>query len=141
MHWLEIEQHLIKLGLEVHLYGFDDLMKISNGVVDHRKQFSSLGTIKHAADAGLVISTTTFLPLYMHHFVPCMVFIDPVDTVPINLQWRSNHNYMPINTQFSDYVEYVKNYISMWFMYNKGAEMLATGLVQELSKDMKGGAA
>lgn len=133
--WLEIEEHLLKLGLEVCLYGYDDEMKTNvSKENDYRKRLSVLGTIKHASDAGLCISTTTYLPLYLHHFVPCLTYIDPIDTVPINLQWRSNHNYITINTQLPDYVDWVKQYVGMWFMYNKGAELLIHGLGKEIVK-------
>lgn len=122
--WLSIEEHLLKLDLGVCLYGYDDVLKtLVKPENDFRKKLSVLGTIKHASDAGLCISTTTYLPLFLHHFVPCLVFIDPVDTVPVNLFWRSNHNYIAINTQLGDHVQFVQDYISRWYLANQQVEL------------------
>ena len=136
--WLKLEEHLLGLGLEVHLYGYDDMMQTTQGVIDHRKKLSVLETIKNASDSALCISTTTFLPLYMHHWSPCLVYIDPVDTVATNLLWRSNHNYLTINTQLSDYLSYVKNYVSMWYLSNKGIKGMLEQVAKEIVGDIKG---
>lgn len=137
--WLELEKHLLDLGLEVHLYGYDDTMQMTQGVVDHRKKLGVLETIKDASDSALCISTTTFLPLYMHHWSPCLVYIDPVDTVATNLLWRSNHNYLTINTQLPDYLNYVKNYVSMWNLSNRGVKGLLEEVAKEIVENIKGG--
>jgi hypothetical protein len=133
--WLDIEKHLLNLNLDVHLYGYDDnqdtLVKPEN---DHRRKMSVLETIKHMSDSGLLVSTTTFAPLYMHHFIPCLVFIDPVDTHAINLMWRSNHNYMSINTQLPDHVTYVKEYVSRWYLSNLNVKNVLGEITQSLSE-------
>jgi hypothetical protein len=127
--WLNIEEHLLNLGLDVYLYGYDDPMKtLVKPENDFRKKLTILGTIKHAADSGLCISTTTYLPHYLHHFVPCLVYIDPIDTVPISLMWRCNHNFMPVNTQMPDYVDFVKTYSTIWrasFLFKETMEKVA----------------
>src|ERR1700693_3278213 len=121
--WLEIESHLLSLGLDVNLYGWDDSMKtLVSPEKDFRKKLSVLGTIKHASDSGLSITTTTYLPIYLHHFIPCLVFADPNDMYLINMMWRSNHNYQCIDTTRQDHVSYVKNYSAMWFMANINAK-------------------
>ncbi len=108
--WLTLEFHLLHLGYDVHLYGYDDTMSTAPGVIDHRRELSVLETIEHASNAGLCISTTTFLPLYLHHRVPCLVYIDPKDMNAVSLLWRDSHNYMPINTQSLDHLDYVKDF-------------------------------
>lgn len=122
--WNAIEQHLLYLNLDVHLYGTaDDTMKtLVKPENDHRSKLSILGTIKHSADSGLCISTTTFLPHYLHHFIPCLVYADPVDIYALCNQWRANHNFMPIDTTKSDYVSYVLRYVDMWYLSNLKVE-------------------
>jgi hypothetical protein len=138
--WLDLEKHLLSLNLDVHLYGHDDnmdtLVKPEN---DHRKKLSVLDTIKHMSDSGLLISTTTFAPLYMHFYIPCLVFIDPIDTHAINLMWRSNHNYMSINTQLPDHVEYVKEYVSRWYLANINVKNVLGEITQSLSEAVNKG--
>lgn len=123
--WLDIEDHLLKLGLDVHLYGYDDTMK-TNVLKenDHRKKLSVLDTIKHAADSGFCISTTTFLPHYLSHFIPCLVFCDPSDLVLLSLHWRDTHKFMCVDTQLSDHISFVKEYALMWYTSNKNIDML-----------------
>ena len=132
--WIMIEEHLLKLNLDVHLYGYDDeyktLVKPEN---DHRKKLSILETIKHAANANLCISTTTFLPLYLHHYVPCLVFADPIDMQLLQLRWRSNHNYMPIDTQKKDHVHYVLNYVSTWALAQMNVQHMLAGMAASAS--------
>jgi hypothetical protein len=133
--WLEIEDHLLNLGLDVHLYGQDDTMRtLVKPDNDFRKKLSVLGTIKHSADSGLCISTTTFLPHYLSHFIPCLVFCDPIDIPALCLQWRSNHNFMPIDTTKVDHVSYVKEFASRWYLANTNAISTMRTLVEALSK-------
>lgn len=135
--WLLLEDYLLKLGLDVHLYGYDDTMStLVKPENDHRKKFSVLETIKHSADSGLCISTTTFLPHYLHAFIPCLVFIDPVDTYALNLLWRQNHNFMTINTQLPDYLEFVKNYVSMWYRANVNTKELLRSVSDSFAKNV-----
>lgn len=133
--WNNIESHILDLGLDAHLYGtLDDTMKtLVKPENDHRGKLSILDTIKHSSDSGLCISTTTFLPIYMHHHIPCLVFIDPIDTQAISLLWRSNHNYLPINTQFPDYVTYVKKYVNTYYLANLNINTILGELTQSLT--------
>lgn len=132
--WLDLEKHLLSLGLDTHLYGYDDnmdtLVKPEN---DHRKKLSVLDTIKHASDSGLLISTTTYLPIYLHHYIPCLVFADPCDIHLLNTMWRSAHNYQCINTQMSDHISYVKEYSSRWYLANLNAKNVLSGITESLS--------
>lgn len=130
--WLDIEKHLISLGLDVHLYGHDDEMETTEGVHDHRREFSVIDTIKHASDSGLSLSTTTFLPLYLHHFIPCLVLVDPSDLAAVSLLWRSTHNYMPINTTLPDFKDYIKRYTAMWYLANMNASAVMSNIKKEL---------
>lgn len=130
MSWLELEEYLIGLGLDVHLYGYDDDMKtLVNPENDHRKRMSVLETIKHASNSGICISTTTFLPHYLHHFVNCLVFCDPVDLPALCLQWRNTHKYMPVNTQMPDYLMFVKDYVSMWYLANLNVNAVLKNMI------------
>lgn len=123
--WLEIEKFLIDLGLDVYLFGYDDTMKtLIKPENDFRKKLTVLDTIKHAADSGLCISTTTYLPHYLHHFVPCLVYADPADLALLSLMWRHNHNFMVVDTTKSDYTLFVKNYALMWRMSYFGKEFI-----------------
>ncbi len=132
--WLDIEKHLIGIGLDVHLYGYEDPMDtLVRPENDHRKKLSVLGTIKHASDAGLAITTTTYLPIYLHHFIPCLVFADPIDIHLINTMWRSNHNYQCMDTDRADHVSYVKNYASMWHLSNINAKQVLGEITQSLT--------
>lgn len=128
--WLELEQYLLDLGYEVHLYGYDDTMKTTTGVIDHRREFSILGTLDHASDSSLCISTTTFLPLYMHHHTPCLVYIDPSDLNAVSLLWRDSHNYMPINTQSADHLDFVKNFAAKHRILSQGTERVLSEVTQ-----------
>lgn len=122
--WNLIEQHLSDLNIEAHLYGtLDDTMKtLVKPENDHRGKLSILATIKHSADSGLCISTTTFLPHYLANFIPCLVYADPVDIHALCNHWRVNHNFMPIDTTKIDYVSYVIKYIDMWYLSNLKVE-------------------
>lgn len=129
--WFDIEKHLLNLGLDVHLYGYEDSMETQiKPENDHRKKLTVLETIKHASDAGLSISTTTYLPIYLHHFIPCLVFADPTDIYLIQTMWRSNHNYQCIDTDRADHVSYVKSYASMWYLSNLNATKVLGEITQ-----------
>lgn len=132
--WLDIERHLLNLGLDINLYGYEDSMKtLVSPEKDFRKKLTVLGTIKHASDSGLSISTTTYLPIYLHHFIPCLVFADPTDMYLINTMWRSNHNYQCIDTQRDDHVSYVKSYSSMWYLSNLNTKTVLSSITESLS--------
>jgi ADP-heptose:LPS heptosyltransferase len=120
--WAIIEKTLLDLGLEVHLYGYDDVMGVTPGVIDHRKEFTALGTLKHASDSRICISTTTFFPLYLHHFIPCIVLADPIDIDVLQSKWRSNDQYMPVNTQTFSFMNDIFGYVKKELRANTTAK-------------------
>ncbi len=109
--WLAIEYFLLNRGFDVYLYGYDDVM--ATNVLpskDYRKRLTVLDTLKYSSDSSLVISTTTFFPLYHHHWIPCLVLCDGGDVPNLISWWRSNENYIVIDTR-TDYKSYIFRYI------------------------------
>jgi hypothetical protein len=91
--WRAIESTLLERGFEPYVVGVDDDMPVTAGVTDRRHSMSPREVLVFASDAGLVVSCTTFLPVFTQFVCPSLVICDPLDEENQRANWRITEHY------------------------------------------------
>jgi hypothetical protein len=91
--WRIIEEFLLKNEFRVVLFGWDDFMPCSSGIIDYRRKLGIHKTLEILSQCRFLVSTVTFVPLYCQFFVPCFVLSDPSDIDNLVHRWRVLKNY------------------------------------------------
>ncbi|MFH1161984.1 MAG: hypothetical protein V1696_01780 [Candidatus Jorgensenbacteria bacterium] len=102
--WEIIEKFLVEKGFECILFGYDDLLPNKNGFADYRKKLTVYETLKKMAQCSLLISTSSFPPLFCQYYIPCLVLSDPRDIENLKEKWEVSSNYKILDV--------TKNYIN-----------------------------
>jgi len=92
--WRQIEERVLTAGYETHLVGIDDTMPLTPGVTDRRHTMSVRELLAFATDAGLVVSCTTFLPVFTQFVCQSLVICDPRDQENQVSNWRVTDRYV-----------------------------------------------
>ena len=101
--WQQIEAHVLAAGYETHVVGVDDEMDVSPGIVDRRHTMSLRELLEFTTDASLVVSCTTFLPVFTQFVCPSLVICDPRDYESQLKNWRVMDDYI-VYAATSDYL-------------------------------------
>jgi len=108
--WEQIEGKLMSLGYDVHLFGLDDEMPITPGVIDHRRNYEIKDILKNTADASICITTTTFLYLWTQFVCPTFVITEGGDVHGLTQFWKLHENMRLVNIDRSNFLmELIKN--------------------------------
>lgn len=91
--WRKIERMIESCGARPVLFGLDDAMPITPSTIDLRGRISVYDTLAYVLSCRCLISTTTFLPLYAQHFIPCFVLSDPDDIPNLVYKWKVLQNF------------------------------------------------
>lgn len=105
--WEIIEKFLIKRGFKCILFGQDDLLPNKNKFTDYRKKLTVYETLKKMAQCSLLISTTSFPPLFCQYYIPCLVLSDPGDIQNLKEKWEVSNNYKIFDVS-KNYIEQIK---------------------------------
>jgi hypothetical protein len=109
--WDIMTQALLDAGYEVHLVGLDDEMPNNLDVVDHRGKLSVVETLQLANTASLCVSVASFLPVFTQASYKSLVLTAEGDMYNLERWWKYTDNYVPINVEVDNYLDFVVNQI------------------------------
>jgi hypothetical protein len=98
--WKKFEVWLLEQGVVPILFGYDDPLPNDHGLLDYRKKLSVYETLLEIAKCHLIVSVTSFPPVYGQYYVPCIVLADKRDIPNQRNFWRRTGRYhvVPIST-------------------------------------------
>jgi hypothetical protein len=91
--WSQIEARVLSLGYATFVVGIDDDMSLTPGVVDRRRSMPIRELLEFTTDASLVVSCTTFLPVFTQFVCPSLVICDPLDYESQIRNWKVTPDY------------------------------------------------
>ena len=91
--WRQIEAALLGYGYETFVVGVEDEMPVTEGVIDRRHSMSVRQVLDFTTDASLVVSCTTFLPVFTQFVCPTLVICDRLDYENQITNWRVTSRY------------------------------------------------
>jgi hypothetical protein len=94
VEWQHVEAAALDAGFDTYVVGVDDDMPITSGVIDKRHQTTPRSLLEFSADASLVVSCTTFLPVFTQFVCTSLVICDPRDYHAQLRSWRIDDRYV-----------------------------------------------